>query len=687
MDFSSNIIDAPIKTIDEDELGLEHYAKSLSEFIRHLTGPFTVALQGEWGSGKSSLMNLLHIYLSKNSTYNIKFTPIDINVWEFYLNSFSENFVSDVLTELVKKILKFVKKEDNSLLYKKQIISRLSALLKCGAKDLCDYLNLSNLSDQISEYVSTNPINDFRNSVRDILDNYNKNCINNFVFFIDDLDRISPKLAVELLEVFKNIFDMENCIFIIAVDYNIITAGLKEKLHNDYLEKANLYGAFFDKLIQLSFVMPTYSYDITKYLLDKLGEINYFDNNEILELKQNKNIKLLFFKALKNNPRQIKCLINSIYLSKTIHDSSNVINTTEQKIINLLLYTLQQAYPSVFSFLLKHIDFSTIEISSQGKKYLQTIKLDTLCKSDNYIKTSYDTIQFILSYIDSLLLKDSHPRETIKRLIEISYSVNSKVVQGLPFNFDGNLYTKYSTIQNKQGCELINRIPNISNSIVLDVGCGDGKITLQLLKKMKNCVLDAIDISDSQLSVAKSILEGNDQKDNKINLLKKDLLDLSDAEKYDVIFSNSTLHWVKPITNAYLVIHNMLKSGGRIYIHQGGLGTYNEIHTIAKDTYTDMLLKEYFNDWTFPASYPSKNEITSILKEIGFIMVTVEMSQTQETDIDTLIEDFTVSSLPAYLVRLPDHLKDEYLSNFKQNCKNKLDSVTAKRLYIEAQKY
>ena len=158
-------------------------------------------------------------------------------------------------------------------------------------------------------------------------------------------------------------------------------------------------------------------------------------------------------------------------------------------------------------------------------------------------------------------------------------------------------------------------------------------------------------------------------------------------EKYDVIFSNSTLHWITPITKAYQIIYQTLKLGGRIYIHQGGLGTYNEIHTIAKDTYSDMKIKKFFNDWTFPATYLSKNEITNMLKDIGFIKVSVEMYQTQETDIETLIQDFTVSSLPAYLSCLPDYLKEEYISNFIKNCKNKLDSVTAKRLYIEAQKH
>lgn len=686
MDFFKKMIDAPINTIDEDELGLAHYAKSLSEFIKNLTGPFTVALQGEWGSGKSSLMNLLHIYLSKDLNKNIKFIPIDINVWEFYISS--ENFISDVLTELLKKILTFLGEKESLLLYKNQIIPKLCSLLKCGVKDMCSYLGINNVSDKITEYTSTNPIQDFRNSIQHILNAYNKNSTNNIVFFIDDLDRISPKLAVELLEIFKNIFDLKNCIFIIAVDYNIITAGLKEKLHNDYLEKANLYGAYFDKLIQLSFVMPTYTYDTRNYILNRLAVINYFDSNEILNIKENNNIKQIFFKALKNNPRQIKCLINSIYLSKTLYGNSSILNTTEQKLINLLLYTLQQAYPSVYDFILKHINFknSNIEMNGQDKRYLQVINLDALCESDNYVKSSYDTIQFILTYIDSLLLNDDHPRETIKRLMEASYSIHGKGGNGLPFDFDGNLYTIYSTIQNKQGSELINRVPPILNSSVLDVGCGDGKTTLQLLKKLTNCVVDAIDISDSQLSIAKNIMKNSNLHNNKVEFFNKNLLSISDMEKYDVIFSNSTLHWINPIYNAYQIIYKALKIGGKIYIHQGGLGTYNEIHTIAKDTYSDMHLKDYFIDWTFPAIYPSKNEITYMLEDVGFINVTVDLSQTQEMDIDTLIQDFTVSSLPAYLSCMPNYIKDEYISKFKTNCKKKLDSVTAKRLYIEAQK-
>ena len=52
---------------------------------------------------------------------------------------------------------------------------------------------------------------------------------NGFTFYIDDLDRIDPPVAVEILELLKNIFDLEHCVFILAIDYDVVIKGLKPK--------------------------------------------------------------------------------------------------------------------------------------------------------------------------------------------------------------------------------------------------------------------------------------------------------------------------------------------------------------------------------------------------------------------------------------------------------------------------
>jgi predicted KAP-like P-loop ATPase len=52
------IIDQPHKDISNDLLNIFPHAESLSIFIKECDTPITIGIQGEWGSGKTSLMHL-----------------------------------------------------------------------------------------------------------------------------------------------------------------------------------------------------------------------------------------------------------------------------------------------------------------------------------------------------------------------------------------------------------------------------------------------------------------------------------------------------------------------------------------------------------------------------------------------------------------------------------------------------
>ena len=71
-----------------------------------------------------------------------------------------------------------------------------------------------------------------------------------FIFFIDDLDRIDPPLAVEILELLKNLFDLEHCVFVLAIDYNVVIKGLKPKFGELTSQNEREFRSFFDKIIQ-----------------------------------------------------------------------------------------------------------------------------------------------------------------------------------------------------------------------------------------------------------------------------------------------------------------------------------------------------------------------------------------------------------------------------------------------------
>lgn len=74
------VVDAPIRLGDDDALGLRRYASALAKFIVECDTPMTVGIQGDWGAGKTSLMNLIELDLSQRAITPLTFT---LNTWQY----------------------------------------------------------------------------------------------------------------------------------------------------------------------------------------------------------------------------------------------------------------------------------------------------------------------------------------------------------------------------------------------------------------------------------------------------------------------------------------------------------------------------------------------------------------------------------------------------------------------------
>lgn len=84
------------------------------------------------------------------------------------------------------------------------------------------------------------------------------------VVFIDDLDRLQPVRAVELLEILKLFMDCDSCVFVMAIDTSVVFQGIREKYGSEMSdEKAQ---SFFDKMIQMPFKMPIAYYRLNGML-------------------------------------------------------------------------------------------------------------------------------------------------------------------------------------------------------------------------------------------------------------------------------------------------------------------------------------------------------------------------------------------------------------------------------------
>lgn len=121
-------------------------------------------------------------------------------------------------------------------------------------------------------------------------------------------------------------------------------------------------------------------------------------------------------------------------------------------------------------------------------------------------------------------------------------SVSTFYKKGLSISteFDRNLYLQHSNIQKEQGSKLLEKIVPLKESInILDIGCGDGNVTFKLAKLFPNCTIYAIDKSKTQIEIANKNFHSTN-----ISFVEQDLYKLNYINKFNIVFSNSAMHWI-----------------------------------------------------------------------------------------------------------------------------------------------
>ena len=174
--------------------------------------------------------------------------------------------------------------------------------------------------------------------------------------FVDDLDRLQPEKAVELLEVLKLFLECRDCVFIIAVDYEVVTRGIRQKYGQDVGEEKG--RSFFDKIIQLPFKVPVAQYDIKNYVRNMLENMNIGANDNDIELF----VKLIQT-SIGLNPRSMKRLFNTYQLLDIITRTS--VKGLDDHIRHKILFAvicMQMGHDNLYQYLASNpIDAELLE--------------------------------------------------------------------------------------------------------------------------------------------------------------------------------------------------------------------------------------------------------------------------------------------------------------------------------------
>jgi trans-aconitate methyltransferase len=241
-----------------------------------------------------------------------------------------------------------------------------------------------------------------------------------------------------------------------------------------------------------------------------------------------------------------------------------------------------------------------LKLIKQQKTTLQSNdnrSMVNLQKSSNYLRRLSMTRHFVIFQI----------------AIFLSYFVTSIITHADTWN--GSLYRDNSNIQYDVAERVLKDVDILKPSpIVLDIGCGDGRSTSELiLKHLKAKSVLGIDPSDSMLSKAKKSYRTNQQ----LAFAKGSFQTLNDRNAYDAITSFFALHWVPKAEQALAIknVTNALKTGG-VFIAVHVVDSKRPILKTAIDqTIATPKWRSYFQNYQSQVYWADAFEFQNLLTE------------------------------------------------------------------------
>ena len=422
------VIDQPILKRKNDRLKLLSSSKALKKFIEFTDTPMTIGIQGSWGTGKTSLLNMIKREIEEDENSNL-YKQIYINAWEHSILSIPEEslfkIVNDILSQIAPKDSKI--KEASKKLLTQATRLGVAATMGRAVSGIADEMLISadstirELKNQLSEVISKDK-------------SYAK-----LIVYIDDLDRINPPDAVAILELLKNVFDLPQCIFVLAIDYDVVVKGLRSKYNEQSSDNEYEYRAFFDKIIQLPFQMPTGQYSIGDYVSQLMEEINFFSEDD-LNKKDLREIEFIVKNTIQENPRSLKRLINYLSLIKILHEDKNSnINSKDEKMLLFAILCLQIAFPDIYSVLerdpnfrewdknvaFKHTQLKEEEDGEDGsgkEKFLNQLKAaesrESIIYDDDSEGENYEKVKLFDEEWEKALFRIAYIKPPIRKKVE-----------------------------------------------------------------------------------------------------------------------------------------------------------------------------------------------------------------------------------------------------------------------------
>lgn len=282
----------PNRPFAESFTGTEWFADSLLGLVQNSDIGCTVALNGSWGTGKTTFLKMWKQYMADKG-----YKTVYLNAWETdwaedpliailacVSDACSDNSSNNDTLNQVKTFARNFKKNPTLIL-----LPIAKAIVQGSAN-----VDLSEIQKQVatlSEKAFDSAISSFnakeqsmakfKESLKKLAWNSNQGANTSeqksLVFIIDELDRCKPDYAVRMLEVLKHLFSVPNIFFICGIDRKHIEDSIRGYYGSDRLDATEYLRRFFD--IEVDLPAPDYK-KFCQHLYKYYAYDTFYDTDE-----------------------------------------------------------------------------------------------------------------------------------------------------------------------------------------------------------------------------------------------------------------------------------------------------------------------------------------------------------------------------------------------------------------------
>jgi trans-aconitate methyltransferase len=230
-----------------------------------------------------------------------------------------------------------------------------------------------------------------------------------------------------------------------------------------------------------------------------------------------------------------------------------------------------------------------------------------------------------------------------------------------PAKWNAADYAANSAVQQAWARELIAKLHLQGNEHILDVGCGDGKVTAEIARAVSKGFATGVDASAEMITFAKKAFSKDKHPNLEFHVM--DAREIHFERKFDLIFSNAALHWVDDHERFLRGAGSVLKPGGRLIVSCGGKGNAQDVFVAMRPEIRLARWREFFRNMPEPYFFYTPQNYGNWLPNAGFKANNIELAEKDAAypGTDGFAAWLRTTWIP-YAQRVPENLREEFIA-------------------------